>query len=83
MFIVSRRFGQSVVIGEEVFCSIVGICGNQVRLGFEAPKDISIYRKEMVQHMLAEKQRLAAQTNVDEELITLLTQQFRNNTKAA
>ncbi|MCR8924147.1 carbon storage regulator CsrA [Dasania sp. GY-MA-18] len=47
MLVLSRRLGETLVIGDQVKVSVLGISGNQVRLGIEAPKDVSVHREEV------------------------------------
>jgi carbon storage regulator len=54
MLIITRRVGESVVIGEVIYLTILGIKGNQVRVGIEAPKDIPVHREEVYQRIQVE-----------------------------
>jgi len=47
MLILTRRPGESILIGDDIEVTIMRIGGNQVRIGIEAPKDISIVREEL------------------------------------
>lgn len=47
MLILTRKIGETVVIGDEVYCTVLGIKGNKVRLGLDAPKATAINRKEI------------------------------------
>lgn len=47
MLILTRRMGESLMIGDEVSVTVLGVKGNQVRLGINAPKDISVHREEI------------------------------------
>lgn len=47
MLILSRRPGETVVIGDDITATVIGVKGNQVRIGFVAPKEISVHRKEI------------------------------------
>lgn len=47
MLILTRKIGETVMIGEEVTVTVLGIKGNQVRLGINAPKDIAVHREEI------------------------------------
>lgn len=53
MLILTRRVGESVMIGKDITCTVLGVKGNQVRLGINAPKDIAVHREEVyvrIQH---------------------------------
>lgn len=47
MLVLSRKIGESVVIGKSIYCTVLGCKGNQVRLGFEAPDFVTIHREEV------------------------------------
>ena len=47
MLILTRRVGEALMIGEHVSVTVLGVKGNQVRVGINAPKDISIHREEI------------------------------------
>lgn len=47
MLVLVRKHGESVVIGENVEVMVVAVLGNKVRLGFTAPRDVPIHRKEV------------------------------------
>lgn len=47
MLILTRRVGESVVIGDKVSVTVLGVKGNQVRLGVNAPRDVSVHREEI------------------------------------
>ncbi|HGT2644357.1 TPA: carbon storage regulator CsrA [Legionella pneumophila] len=55
MLILTRRIGETVVVGDDVFITILGIKGNQIRLGFDAPDHISIHRQEIYLKVQEEK----------------------------
>ena len=61
MLILTRRIGEKLVVGEGVFFTVLGIKGNHVRLGIEAPADVSIHREEIFLKVKAEQQELKAQ----------------------
>lgn len=47
MLVLSRRMGEALIIGDNVKLSILGINGGQVRIGIEAPRDVTIHREEI------------------------------------
>ncbi|MGH8603865.1 MAG: carbon storage regulator CsrA [Gammaproteobacteria bacterium] len=57
MLILTRRVGESLMIGDDVSITVLGIKGNQVRLGVNAPKEISVHREEIYQRIQQEKAR--------------------------
>ena len=56
MLILTRRVGETLMIGDNITITVLGVKGNQVRIGVNAPKDIAIHRKEIYQRILKEKQ---------------------------
>jgi carbon storage regulator len=61
MLVLSRKKDESIVIDGKIRITIVEIRGNNVRLGIEAPKDVSVHRKEVYEEILASQETLAAQ----------------------
>ena len=51
MLILTRRVGETVVIGEDVSVTVLGVKGNQIRLGINAPKDVSVHRQEIYERI--------------------------------
>lgn len=47
MLILTRRVGETLVIGDDITMTILGMKGNQVRIGITAPKDVSVHREEI------------------------------------
>ena len=54
MLILTRRVGESLMIGDEVNVTVLGIKGNQVRSGVNAPKDVAVHREEIYQRIQQE-----------------------------
>lgn len=51
MLILTRRVGETLMIGDEVTVTILGVKGNQVRVGINAPKDVAVHREEIYQRI--------------------------------
>jgi carbon storage regulator len=55
MLILTRRIGETLMIDDEVKVTVLGINGNQVRIGVDAPKDVAVHREEIYQRIQNEK----------------------------
>ena len=55
MLILTRRVGETLMIGNEVTVTVLGVKGNQVRIGVNAPKDVAVHREEIFERIRVER----------------------------
>lgn len=74
MLILTRKSGQGVVIGDDIRISIVSIDGDRVRVGIDAPKEISVHREEVYLEIKRENQQAKVDGSIDWEKLKKILQ---------
>ncbi|MDD3269961.1 MAG: carbon storage regulator CsrA [Syntrophomonadaceae bacterium] len=69
MLVLSRKKGESIMIGENIELSVIDIQGDQVRIGINAPREVSIFRKEVFEQIKSENLKAAEKLKGRPELL--------------
>jgi carbon storage regulator len=67
MLILTRRVGETLMIGDEVSVTVLGVKGNQVRIGIQAPKSVAVHREEIYRRIQREKDQSPGTQHPDDE----------------
>ena len=67
MLVLTRKLGETIVIGDDIIIKVVDIHGKQIRLGIDAPTEISIFRGEIYERIQEENKRSVETTDKNEE----------------
>ncbi len=67
MLILTRRISESVIIGDNVKITVLGVKGSQVRLGIDAPKDVSVHREEIYERIKQEQTHTHGSRSSDDD----------------
>ena len=65
MLLLTRRVGESIIIGDDIVITIIGLKGHQVRIGIDAPKNIPVHREEIKQRIDYRKQQILKEKDND------------------
>ncbi len=75
MLVLTRKAGESIVIGSDIRVTVLEMQGRQIRIGIEAPSDVSVHRGEVYER-IREENELAA--NADQQQLKSLSQAFKS-----
>jgi carbon storage regulator len=77
VLVLSRRVGESIVIGNQITVTVIEVRGDQVRIGIDAPRDVQVHREEVWQALQAENARAADTADRARRLVARMPQAAR------
>lgn len=86
MLVLTRKIGESVVISEDVYCTVVGFRDGEVRLAFDAPQSIPVHRDEIQRRIYRERQKdqwFSDHTPNKESIVDRLISKFKQGIRPA
>jgi len=72
MLALTRKVGESIIIGDNIELTVIAVTGDQIKLGIDAPRSVSIHRKEIYEQILKENKAAAASSNKGAEALKKL-----------
>jgi len=69
MLVLTRKAGESIVIGNEVVITVLEVRGGQIRIGVDAPRDLAVHRAEVYQQVMAENQAAVVSAEKRSEVV--------------
>lgn len=82
MLVLTRRAGESIVIGHDVVVTVLDVRGGQIRLGVDAPRNLAVHRLEIYQQVSAENQAAAASTDRSAKVLRTTASALREKREA-
>lgn len=81
MLVLTRKIDQSIIIGDNIKLIVVDIRGDQVKIGIEAPRDVTVHREEVYREIQEENKRAALRSSLNIEDVNRLLKKPINDSK--